>query len=271
MIPSDFIVEWRSRTRWASDAQVEQDLVLSRALVEIFQDAELGKDLALRGGTALHKLYFSPARRYSEDIDLVQLRAAPIGATIDRMRARLDPWLGTPKRERGEGVRLIYRFESEIPPVVRLRLKIETNTREHLAVSGTTRRALRVDSRWWSGEAQITTFEIEELLATKLRALHQRRKGRDLFDLWVALESGIDPRRVVEIFGVYAEQGGWPITRALFEKSLAAKARSAAFRGDIPSLLPPGVSFDPSEALERVQRELIALVPGDPWRGEGPA
>lgn len=131
MIPSDFIVEWRAHTRWATDEQVEQDLVLCRALAEIFEDAELAGEVALRGGTALHKLHFAPARRYSEDIDLVQLRPAPIGATIDRIRATLDRWLGTPKRERGEGVRLTYRFESENPPVVRLRLKIETNTIVH--------------------------------------------------------------------------------------------------------------------------------------------
>jgi len=167
VIPSDFIVDWRASTRWATDEQVEQDLVLSRALVEIFKDTELANDLALRGGTALHKLHFSPARRYSEDIDLVQLRPAPIGPTIDRVRAKLDGWLGKPKYAQGEGMRLIYRFESENPPVVRLRLKVETNTREHLAVRGTTKRPFAVESRWWHGRADITTFEIEELLQTE--------------------------------------------------------------------------------------------------------
>lgn len=56
MIPTDFIVEWRARTRWATDEQVEQDLVLSRALVAIFDDPELAGALALRDGTALHNL-----------------------------------------------------------------------------------------------------------------------------------------------------------------------------------------------------------------------
>ncbi len=74
MIPSDPIAEWRTHTRWATDEQVEQDLVLSRALASIFEDAGLARTLALSGGTAFHKLYFSPARRYSEDIDLVQLQ-----------------------------------------------------------------------------------------------------------------------------------------------------------------------------------------------------
>ena len=55
MIPSDFIVEWRASTRWATDQQVEQDLVLCRALVEILEDTELANDVALRGGTALQR------------------------------------------------------------------------------------------------------------------------------------------------------------------------------------------------------------------------
>lgn len=176
MIPADFIAEWRAHARWAADEQVEQDLVLSRALVTIFQDPDLAGALALRGGTALHKLHFAPARRYSNDIDLVQLRPGPFGATMDRLRAQLDGWLGRPRREQGQGVRLIYRFDSELPPVVRLKLKIETNTREHFTVHGTTKKLFSVASRWWSGAADITTFSIEELAATKLRALFQRKR-----------------------------------------------------------------------------------------------
>jgi predicted nucleotidyltransferase component of viral defense system len=268
MIPADLIAEWRAQTRWAPDEQVEQDLVLCRALVAIFEDAELAGAVALRGGTALHKLHFSPSRRYSEDIDLVQLRPGPFGPIIDRLRARLDAWLGEPKRDQGQGVRLVYRFESEIPPVVRLRLKIETNTREHFAVRGTTTRPFTVDSRWWSGRAEITTFEIEELLGTKLRALFQRKKGRDLFDLYVALEAGVDPAAIVDIFRVYMKREGHPITRALFEENLATKMQLPAFADDIPILLPPGATFDVAESMVRVQKEIITLLPGDPWKGQ---
>ncbi|MGH2469017.1 MAG: nucleotidyl transferase AbiEii/AbiGii toxin family protein [Chloroflexota bacterium] len=38
-------------------------------------------------------------------------------------------------------------------------------------------------SPWFTGSADVPTFALEELLGTKLRALYQRRKGRDLFDL----------------------------------------------------------------------------------------
>ncbi len=268
MIPADFIAEWRAQTRWPTDEQVEQDLVLSRALVAIFEDPELASAVALRGGTALHKLHFSPPRRYSNDIDLVQLRPGPFGATIDRLRARLDSWLGEPRREQGEGVRLVYRFESEIPPVVRLKLKIETNTREHFAVRGTVSRPFQVESRWWRGSAAITTFQLEELLGTKLRALYQRKKGRDLFDLHLALEAGVDSAAIIDIFRTYMTKAGHQITRAIFEENLAGKIHLPAFTDDVRMLLPPGATFDIAEGAERVQRELIARLPGDPWKGK---
>ena len=37
MIPFDYITDWRAEAPWIDDVQVEQDLVISRALVEIFR------------------------------------------------------------------------------------------------------------------------------------------------------------------------------------------------------------------------------------------
>lgn len=105
-----------------SVAQVEQDLVLTRALVQLFSEPKLAGKIGLRGGTALHKLFISPACRYSEDIDLVQTLPGPIGAILDACRANLDSWLGKPVRSRAKGsASLVSRFESEIPSVRPLR------------------------------------------------------------------------------------------------------------------------------------------------------
>lgn len=86
MIPLAYITEWRNKAPWQDDFQVEQDLIIERALVEIFSDPFLKERMAFRGGTALHKLYLSPAARYSEDIDLVQTSAEPIKDTIKAFR-----------------------------------------------------------------------------------------------------------------------------------------------------------------------------------------
>ena len=71
----------------------------------------------------------------------------------------------------------------------RSRLKVEINSREHFTELGHARVPIRVDNRWFTGEAEVTSYHLDELLATKLGALYQRKKGRDLFDLWFALRA----------------------------------------------------------------------------------
>ena len=239
MIPKADIVAWRQVAPWVSDAQVEQDLIISRALVSMFRDAVIAEQLAFRGGTAFHKLYFNPARRYSEDIDLVQIIPGPIGGLLDRLQEILNTFLGKPRRNQKESsVTLTYRVDSEGPPVVPLRLKVEINTREHFTVYGFHKRPFRVLSRWFTGVCGVTTFEIEELLATKVRALYQRRKGRDLFDLWFGLKVGkADVTKVVKIFKEYMRAEGHRITAGDYEKNLEAKMRHPGFVEDVTPIL----------------------------------
>ncbi|HSW46031.1 MAG TPA: nucleotidyl transferase AbiEii/AbiGii toxin family protein [Phycisphaerae bacterium] len=248
---------------------MEQDLVLSRAVVELFAAPDLAVRLALRGGTALNKLFVQPACRYSEDIDLVQTQAGPIGEILDALRPRLDPWLGKPARSRAEGgVTLTYRFQSEIAPVRPLRLKIEINTREHFAVLGWRHRQLAVENPWFTGHAEVTTYELDELMGTKLRALYQRRKGRDLFDLWLCLSRNtLDPLRAVACFGEYMRREGHRVSRAEFERNLHDKESSPAFLEDIRPLLRADVQYDAEAAMQTVREVLIEKLPGEPWRG----
>lgn len=270
MIPRDYITAWRAQAPWVEDFQVEQDIIISRAIVEIFSHPLLSQGLAFRGGTALYKLHLKPAARYSEDIDLVQVNAEPAGPMMGALHEVLDPWLGRPQWKQTEGrVTFIYRFDSENVPPVRLRLKIEINSREHFSVYGFTRMPFAVDSRWFVGSSAITTYVLDELLGSKLRALYQRKKGRDLFDLALALESdAADPDRVVAAFSKYMDHGGHHVTRALFEQNLAAKLRDRQFAADIGPLLAPGHSWDPEEAARTVSSRLITLLPGEPWKGE---
>lgn len=123
MIPRDYTTQWRAQAPWNEDFQVEQDLVISRALVEIFSDPVLAGALAFRGGTALYTLHLTPPARYSEDIDLVQVEPRPAGPMMDTLRNVLDPWLGEARWKQSQGwVAFGYRFLSEDVPAIRLRL-----------------------------------------------------------------------------------------------------------------------------------------------------
>ncbi len=272
MIPRDHVLEWRKRAPWPQDAQVEQDLVISRALIEIFSHPQLHDALAFRGGTALYKLHLSAAR-YSEDIDLVQTKAEAAGPMMEALRGVLDPWLGKPRYKQTEGrVTFVYRFQSEDVPPLLLRLKVETNTREHFSVYGFQEIPFQVESRWFRGACSIHTYQLHELLGTKLRALYQRKAGRDLFDLATALKSpAADPERIVTAFLRYMEHEGHKITRALFEENFALKLRDPDFLTDISPLLAPEYHWEPQAEAAEVSSRLIASLPGEPWKGENSA
>lgn len=259
MIPKADIVAWRQFAPWVTDAHVEQDLVICRALVAIFQSPFLAERLAFRGGTALHKLYFDIPRRYSEDIDLVQIIPAPIGQVIDTLQELLNGFLGVPRRKQTEqSVILTYRTESEGPPVVQMRLKVEINTREHFAVESYQMHPFAVQSRWFKGNCEITTYTLEELLATKLRALYQRRKGRDLFDLWLGVSEGkADAVRIIHIFKHYMENEGQTVDRLRYEKNLQEKMRHRGFLSDLNPLLSVNAMWDIQEAYVLIKNEVL--------------
>lgn len=267
MIPDIFIEQWKTQAPWATLAMVEQDMIISKALIELYNQPKIMTSLAFRGGTALNKIFLNPAARYSEDLDFVQLKSEPIGETITAIRLALDHWLGEPKRKLTErSAKLIYRYPSI--DNINAKLKVEINTTEHFHVAPFLEHHFTMDSEWFTGETFIKTYELDELMGTKLRALYQRRKGRDLFDLWYMLDKNlISPEKTVEIFNGYASQAAEPISRALFEKSLHMKKQKQDFRQDIQPLLMPGTPWDFEIAMELVQSKLISKLNGEAWKG----
>jgi predicted nucleotidyltransferase component of viral defense system len=257
------ILEWRASHPWQTLSQVEQDLLISRCMVDLFSRADVARWLAMRGGTILHKLHCAPARRYSEDLDLVQIQAGPIGPIFDAVKETLAPLLGKPKRDMGPGVAtLTYSVPSESGPPPTLRIKVEINTREHFAVDPHDRLAFTVASRWFSGSCRVTTFSLNELLGTKMRALYQRRKGRDLYDLWLGLQQPTAvPQRIVTVFEAYMKATATPVTRLEYLDNLAAKIVHPGFLSDLPPLLAEGAgAYDPQVAFNDIRARLVATI-----------
>ena len=260
MIPRRYIEEWKEFAPWPENSQVEQDLVIERALVEIFSDPFLNENLAFRGGTALHKLFLKPQARYSEDIDLVQIKTGPIKPILVRLRECLA-FLGT-KRNITTSIHnntVEYRFETEIAPIIKMRLKIEINCREHFTVLGLQQVPFKVQNGWFNGECMINTYYIEELLGTKLRALYQRRKGRDLFDLDFALTKlDIDISKLIQCYKEYINfSDGASPTSKMFVANMLEKMSDGEFRNDIFTILRPEVEYDNDLAFEIVSKQII--------------
>ena len=262
MIPKEHIIEWKNTVPWNDFLMVEQDLLISKSLVLIYSDSFLATHLGFRGGTALHKLYLSPQLRYSEDIDLVQLKAENIGVIIDRLREVLS-YLGAPivKQKRNNNT-LVFKVSSTFNPSISIRLKIEINCKEHFSVLGLNEIPFEVKNSWFNGSCKIITYHLDELIGTKLRALYQRKKGRDLFDLFIALRSPtINSENVLKCYREYMSfsEGSSP-SSSLFILNLEEKIKEEVFLNDIKALLRPTIKYNAIEAFEFVKSTLIEKI-----------
>lgn len=215
------------------------------------------EELVFRGGTALNKLFLKPPARYSEDIDLVQKNIDSIGQIIDAIREILRPWLGKLKwKITRRSAKLTYVYETINRSLAKL--KIEINITEHFQVLPLRTEEFNVQSDWWNGNSKIITYEIDELMATKLRALYQRRKGRDLFDLWYVTKNKlINLDRVFEIFAKYCANEGLHLAKGEFLDNLKLKRDQQDFRSDMQILLPAGLKWDFDEAYQFVVDNVI--------------
>jgi len=271
MIPKMHLTAWSRHAPWAEQRQVEQDLIISRGIVELFSHSFLAQELRFRGGTALNKLHFPEPLRYSEDIDLVRTSEGPIKPILDAIREVLEPWLGKPAfKQSPVAPKLNFSIQGE--DGAPLRLKIEINTREREAYDGELRQPYKIDNPWFSGACEVATFSNEEMLATKLRALLQRDKGRDLFDIShaLAIMNSLQTGRIVEMFTLYLDRADQTISRAQAEQRMFMKLANPSFLSDMRPLVRADHAnrFDKAAMLEAfwlIFDTLITELPGQPW------
>jgi predicted nucleotidyltransferase component of viral defense system len=233
MIAANAITAWGVDHPWPTREQVEQDLLLSQAICAIAQDDYLGTELVFRGGTALHKLHLDHPYRYSEDLDYVRSSATGIGP-LTRALCDLGVHLGYTVNTRVSQHPKVY-WRTTAASGIPLRIKIEVNTHERSPALPLIHRPHEVDTPWWTGQAHVQTFQPVELLATKIRALYQRSKGRDLFDLWLALNQlHLAAAGILAAFAPYRPEG---LTATRARDNLARKLLDPIFRSDLDPLI----------------------------------
>lgn len=259
MIPLSYIMEWSHHVPWNTYEQVEQDLIICRSIIEIFSDPILAENLAFRGGTALHKIFVQPQVRYSEDIDLVQIKSEPIKETVLRIQTVLSFLGESSVKPRKDGFQILFRFQPETSQNTRLRLKVEINTREHFNVLGYQHIDFSTRSNWHQGTCKITTYSIEELLGTKLRALYQRKKGRDLFDLYMAIQANDAINFSLVIF-CYQKYMLFSVNKIPTQKeyfnNIESKIMDSEFTGDTKALIRPSIKYDPFHAWDLIKSKI---------------
>lgn len=259
MIQSSFLSEWSQNVPWKNRLFIEQDLIICRAVTEIFRNHFLSEHLAFRGGTALGKLFFNPQPRFSEDIDLVQVTAEPIKETLQKIRSALA-FMGEPVvKQKKHNNTLVYHIPGANENEDAIRLKVEINCKEHFSVFPRIRKHFSVENGWFTGECEILTYELEELLGTKMRALYQRRKGRDLFDIYTALtQHNLDTDKILLSYQKYLSfVASHMPTYKEWAINMAEKMIQEEFLSDTTGILNPGIKYNPYDAYELVRRQLI--------------
>ena len=265
MIPQAFITRWSRGAPWPTDTQIEQDLILSRLIIDIAEHELLGDEFAMRGGTCLHKLYLPVPARYSEDLDYVRRTRSAIGPYMTAVR-EVATAIGLRERGYEQNWQMAHMvFDADPTSTLgRIRVKIETNVREVDSFGERVTRPFTVESPWWSGAADIPTFSVEELMGTKLRALYQRRKGRDLFDLWMVL-TALDPDDALIVDALRHYIGDDIFGFADLAANLDAKLNDRDFRDDLAQLVarvPEGYELD--AAADLLMERLGARLDGAP-------
>lgn len=262
MIPANVITAWAVDHPWPTRSQVEQDLLLSQAICEIANHSYLGEELVFRGGTALHKLHINTPYRYSEDLDYVRVSGGGI-RELTQALTEVGTTLGYDVKTRITEHPKVY-WRGRAQDGTTLRIKVEVNTYERSPFLAHTHIPHSVQTPWWSGSAEVKTFQLPELVATKIRALYQRAKGRDVFDLWLALtELGVDPRAIATAYTPYRPEG-WTPARA--ETNLRDKLTKDAYRGDLQQLIrTPPEGFNLEDAVDLLLTRLISQI--DTWGG----
>jgi hypothetical protein len=168
--------------------------------------------------------------------------------------------------------RLTYEYAPTFGPPNSMKIKVEVNYDERQPCYSIVDLAYSPPIDELDGPRILKSYDLDEMLGTKMRALLQRTQGRDLFDLdraclrnegILAVGAGplIDPQRIADAFRTYMEREGVQIARSEYAADLQAKCRNRAFRNDMTKVLPPGVNYDIDAAAERVRDTLIARLP----------
>ncbi|HXB60467.1 MAG TPA: nucleotidyl transferase AbiEii/AbiGii toxin family protein [Candidatus Acidoferrales bacterium] len=263
---------------WAAQHQVEQDLLLCRAMVALFDDKFLSNQIAMRGGTLLHKVHLAPASRYSEDIDLVVVGLRPEKHIRLAIRRVLTDVLGRPRTSVWATLKLalrnsvkpsrVLRMTYSIPSIIdngrTLNIVVEGNVTErkpHLAV---VEMPFNFPFRDKTVQTRIKGYDIHEMLGTKMRAMFQRKRGRDLFDLYWALTKSakkIKPSAIIKSFQHYMKLEGTKAGRAEFIGILENHLKDRGFCSDMEPLLRNGIDYDPQVAGIYIKNNLLSLLP----------
>lgn len=260
---------------WADDQQIpdltlaELDYRLTHALGAIFSDPFLCERLCLKGGTALNKLFFPAVNRLSVDLDF---NATGPKAQVLAERAQVASQVMALLTAQDAGYELMHdyrRYEQSTiqayyVPVSggpRQHFKLELSFIERVPILGQVAKPLALPAA--EPPVAVSTYRLEELAATKLRALYGRRKGRDIYDLAQIGAFDFDERALRKLTLYYFYHAKMIFHYPTFRANVAEKLRYRGFADDVRGLIRTNQPFDWQEASQAVLERFAFLADSD--------
>lgn len=175
---------------------VEKDYVLGWLLWGIANDPELGESWVFKGGTCLKKCYIE-TYRFSEDLDFTVLPGGPVrpddvAPAVARVLGRvmdesgvdfstMEPRFRSRRSEGSTEGRVYYRGPRAAPMAASVKLDLTAD--EVLARETVMRPIAHPYDDTLPDPAEVRCYCFEELFAEKLRAMGERSRPRDLYDI----------------------------------------------------------------------------------------
>ena len=175
---------------------VEKDYVLGWVLWGIGTDPHLNRNWVFKGGTCLKKCYID-TYRFSEDLDFTVLEDGPIEShevleSISRVLHRVNqesgidfslrrPAFRTRPSDLSAEMRVYYRGPRNTPGPASIKFDL---TKDEIVVRPPVLRVIGHDyPDALPSPGQVRCYSFEEVFAEKLRAMAERSRPRDLYDI----------------------------------------------------------------------------------------
>jgi predicted nucleotidyltransferase component of viral defense system len=180
-------------------SNVERDYVFGWLLCGIYTISELKDVLILKGGNAFRKAYF-PMTRYSNDLDFSTVNAVDetmlrreldricdfvqeaSGVIFDKERNRVQEKPGADNESTGYQARLYFKDFYGNPDTITISVRLDIREFDRLYLPTQTRNLIHPYSDSANCHAELRCMKLEEMLASKLKCLLQRRHSADLYD-----------------------------------------------------------------------------------------
>lgn len=256
---------WADELGITDSLLAELDFRLVYILDVISKDTTFKDKLYLKGGTAINKLYLKDLSRLSVDIDFNHIglkhgvlseRNYVIKRLMETVHSHDHAYVVKMRKKRYEQTTIHVKYPS-LANVPDQHIKIEISHIERFPILPVVNKQLRLPR---GEETWLMTYRPEELIATKIRALHDRRKGRDVYDLWtVSRALDLDKTAIRKLFLYYFYRGRKVFNPKLFFLGLEEAAKENAFDDDVSNFIRPDIEFDLPEETNKVLKWLSFL------------